>query len=63
MTMTLPMDIRSAHPIEAHELESRFLHWVSTSGDVKEEIRSFHEKRPPQFPMKASDLPDFFANK
>ena len=55
--------VSSTHPIEAHELESRFLHWVSTSDDVKEGIRSFHEKRPPQFPMKASDLPDFFTTK
>ena len=55
--------ISSTHPIEAHELESRFLYWVSKSNDVKEGIRSFHEKRPPQFPMKTSDLPDFFANK
>ena len=53
--------INSTHPMEAHEIESRFLHWISTSDDVKEGIRSFLEKRPPQFPLKASELPNFFT--
>lgn len=33
--------VSSTHPVEAHELESRFLHWVSKSDNVREGIRSF----------------------
>ena len=51
------------HPFQSHVVESKFLHWVATSPDVKEGIRSFLEKRPAEFQMKASELPDFMENK
>ena len=49
------------HPMEAHEIESRCLYYMSQSPDLVEGVMSFLEKRPPAFPMKTSrDLPDFY---
>ncbi|MBW1644074.1 MAG: crotonase/enoyl-CoA hydratase family protein [Deltaproteobacteria bacterium] len=49
------------HPMEAHKLESRNLHYMFQSADLQEGVASFLEKRPPNFPMKPSrDLPDFY---
>jgi enoyl-CoA hydratase/carnithine racemase len=46
---------------EAHRWESRFIRYMSQRGDLAEGVRSFMEKRQPQFPMKiSSDMPDFF---
>ena len=47
------------HPLTSHLVESRFLHWIATSPDVKEGIDSFFEKRPAKFEMKVSELPNF----
>jgi len=49
------------HPMQAHMLESKALNWMYGVGDAKEGVMSFLEKRPPNFPMKAStDMPDFY---
>jgi enoyl-CoA hydratase/carnithine racemase len=49
------------HPMEAHKIESRSLHYMFQSADLQEGVASFLEKRAPNFPMKPSrDLPDFY---
>lgn len=53
----------SSHPEESHLAESKFLHWISDSPDVKEGIASFKEKRKADFPMRAGELPNFFEEK
>ena len=50
-----------AHPMGAHQIDSRAIYRRSRSGDAAEGIASFLEKRPPVYPDKVStDLPDFF---
>lgn len=51
------------HPYEPHLLESKFLHWSGNNADANEGVQSFLEKRPAEFPLKASDVPDFFTKK
>jgi len=49
------------HPMAAHQIDSRAIYRRSRSGDAKEGISSFLEKRAPSYPDKVStDLPDFF---
>lgn len=49
------------HPMAAHAVDSRAIYRRSRSGDAKEGIASFLEKRSPVYPDKvSSDLPDFF---
>jgi enoyl-CoA hydratase/carnithine racemase len=49
------------HPMEAHKVDSRAIYRRSRSGDAKEGIASFLEKRAPSYPDKVStDMPDFF---
>lgn len=48
------------HPLQSHVVESKFLYWASRHDDNKEGVASFLEKRPPNFPLKTSDLPNFF---
>jgi enoyl-CoA hydratase/carnithine racemase len=49
------------HPMDAHRIDSRAIYRRSRSGDAKEGIASFLEKRAPSYPDKvSSDLPDFF---
>jgi len=50
----------SASPEAAHLLESKLIHWTGAREDAREGVISFLEKRSPQFPMKLSDLPDFY---
>jgi enoyl-CoA hydratase/carnithine racemase len=51
----------TAHPMAAHAIDSRAIYRRSRSGDAKEGIASFLEKRSPVYPDKVStDLPDFF---
>ncbi len=51
----------SAHPMEAHKIDSRAIYRRSRSGDAAEGISSFLEKRRAVYPDKVScDLPDFF---
>jgi enoyl-CoA hydratase/carnithine racemase len=49
------------NPMDAHKVDSRAIYRRSRSGDAKEGIASFLEKRPPNYPDKVStDMPDFF---
>lgn len=49
------------HPMAAHAIDSRAIYRRARSGDAKEGITSFLEKRSPVYPDKVSaDLPDFF---
>jgi enoyl-CoA hydratase/carnithine racemase len=49
------------HPMEAHRIESRCLHYMFQSPDIREGVLSFLQKRPPDFPMRlGKDMPDFY---
>jgi enoyl-CoA hydratase/carnithine racemase len=49
-------------PAAAHELDSEALHFLGSSGDVREGVASFLEKRDAAFPLRVSqDMPDFYA--
>ena len=48
------------HPYESHLAESKFLHWAGHNADADEGIQAFVDKRKAEFPLKASELPDFF---
>ena len=49
------------HPMEAHKVDSQAIVTRGASGDAREGVVSFLEKRAPQFPMKVSDgMPDWF---
>jgi enoyl-CoA hydratase/carnithine racemase len=49
------------HPMEAHKLDSRGIHFMGSSADVREGVKSFLDKRPPRFEMRVSkDMPDYF---
>jgi enoyl-CoA hydratase/carnithine racemase len=48
-------------PMEAHKVDSRGIYDRGRSGDVKEGVMSFLEKRPAKFKDKvSSDMPDYF---
>jgi len=49
------------HPMEAHKLDSRGIHFMGSSKDAREGVQSFLEKRPPAFEMRVStDLPAYY---
>jgi len=49
------------HPMEAHKIDSRAIHFRGQSDDAKEGVMSFLEKRAARFPNKVStDMPPFF---
>jgi enoyl-CoA hydratase/carnithine racemase len=51
----------ASHPMEAHRVDSRGIASRGRSGDVREGVASFLEKRPPVFPDRiAEGLPDIF---
>lgn len=48
----------AAHPMEAHQIDSRAMQQMGQMADAREGIQSFLEKRPPNFPMTVSaDMP------
>lgn len=50
-----------AHPMEAHRAESRGMYARARAADASEGVKSFFEKRLPEFPDKVSqDMPDFY---
>ncbi len=49
------------HPMEAHKIDSRLIWQLGKGADVAEGVASFLEKRPADFPMKASsDMPEVY---
>ena len=49
------------HPMEAHKIDSRAVYALGKSGEAVEGIKSFFEKRSPEFPGKITeDMPDFY---
>lgn len=51
----------AAHPMEAHRVDSKAIHYMGSGPDAREGVESFLEKRAPEFSLKvSSDLPDFF---
>ncbi|MDB5477482.1 MAG: enoyl-CoA hydratase [Phenylobacterium sp.] len=53
----------AAHPMDAHRADSRGIQARGPSGDAREGVTSFLEKRPPQYPDQVSkDLPDIWPH-
>jgi enoyl-CoA hydratase/carnithine racemase len=53
----------AAHPMEAHRADSRGIQARGKSGDAREGVVSFLEKRPARYPDKvSSDLPDIWPH-
>jgi len=51
----------AAHPMQAHQADSRGIQARGKSGDAREGVMSFLEKRPPNYPDRVSqDLPDIW---
>src|SRR3954467_10859544 len=54
----------AAHPMEAHRADSRAMLSRGQSGDVREGVTSFLEKRSPAFPDRVSDgLPEIYSER
>ncbi|MET0273573.1 MAG: enoyl-CoA hydratase, partial [Phenylobacterium sp.] len=53
----------AAHPMDAHMADSRGIQARGKSGDAREGVTSFLEKRPAKYPDKvSSDLPDIWPH-
>jgi len=51
----------ASHPMEAHRIDSKAIHFMGSGPDAREGVESFLQKRKPKFSSKVSeDLPDFF---
>src|SRR4051794_4416319 len=54
----------ASHPMEAHRADSRAMLARGQSGDVREGVASFLEKRSPSFPDRVSDgLPEIYSDR
>ncbi|WP_204268047.1 hypothetical protein, partial [Escherichia coli] len=54
-------NLGAAHPMDAHRVDSRAIQSRGASGDAKEGVGAFLEKRPPAYPNRVSaDLPDIW---
>jgi len=50
----------ASHPMDAHRIDSRAVHFTGAKPDAREGIGAFFEKRQPHWSMSVSDdLPDF----
>jgi enoyl-CoA hydratase/carnithine racemase len=53
----------ASHPMDAHRADSRGIQARGRSGDAREGVTSFLEKRPAQYPDRVStDLPDIWPH-
>lgn len=52
----------ASHPMEAHQAESRALHYRFPSADAREGVGAWAQKRLPAFPDKVSELPDIWPD-
>ena len=51
----------ASHPMEAHRIDSAGVAYMGASGDGREGVQSFLDKRAPEFPLQPSqDMPDFY---
>jgi len=49
------------HPMAAHKIDSRGVQFMGSTADAREGVKSFLEKREPNYTLRPSeDLPDFF---
>ena len=48
------------HPMEAHKLDSKSVYWMGRSPDAHEGVSAFLQKRPAQFSLKPSEMPDWY---
>jgi enoyl-CoA hydratase/carnithine racemase len=48
------------HPIEAHKVDSKIIHWMGRRADAREGVSAFLEKRPARFTLKPSEMPEFY---
>jgi enoyl-CoA hydratase/carnithine racemase len=48
------------HPMEAHRIDSKAVHWTGRSADAHEGVSAFLEKRAAKFTLKPSAMPEFY---
>ena len=49
------------HPMEAHKVDSKCIHWAGRQADAREGVTAFLEKRPARFTLRPSrDMPGFY---